>query len=286
MLRNVPGQFHYVVCFDANGRVSGEAANLSCTLAIDNGVRSPLATDVATEIGTTGIYRFALSAAETNGHEQSFITSCATLDVQVLGMPSNIIYTVLVDTLNYGDWTISRLFTADGESLANVQMSLVGVAGKVTRSGDDGVATLKAANGTYTLRFSVPVFFEPIPDVEVVISDADSVAVDPIIVTRPVLPVLPNDLLSNCTVTAINQHGDPAVYASVIASSKNPGADDEQIFVFNEDREYLTNASGQTSLPLLRGHRYAITVTFGDFGSRTVLRTIPDEDTFHILVKL
>jgi hypothetical protein len=164
-------------------------------------------------------------------------------------------------------------------------MSLVGIAGKVARSNTVGTATLKADNGTYTLRFLVPVFFDDIPDEEITIDDADDVVEEPIVVVRKTLPPLADGLLCLCTVTAINQHGDPAVDAAVIALSKNAGADEDQIFVFNEDREYWTNSQGQTALPLLRGHRYAITVTFGDFGSRTVLRTIPDQDEFHILVK-
>ena len=185
----------------------------------------------------------------------------------------------------FGAWSITRSFITDGGSLVDVQMSLVGIAGKVARSNTVGTATLKADNGTYTLRFLVPVFFDDIPDEEITIDDADDVVEEPIVVVRKTLPPLADGLLCLCTVTAINQHGDPAVDAAVIALSKNAGADEDQIFVFNEDREYWTNSQGQTALPLLRGHRYAITVTFGDFGSRTVLRTIPDQDEFHILVK-
>jgi hypothetical protein len=184
-----------------------------------------------------------------------------------------------------GNWAITRSFATVDGSVVGVQMLLVGVAGKVVTSNANGLATLKVDNGSYVLRYTVPVFYEDIPDEPITIDDADDIAAEPITLVRKSLPPLSNNLLCLCTVTAINQHGDPAVDAAVVAETKNIGADDDQIFVFNEEREYWTDARGQAALPLLRNHRYAITVTFADFGSRTVLRTIPDQSDFHVLVK-
>ena len=97
MRRNTLGQLFHVVAFNASGRVSGDAANITCTISIDGGTRVTTSDVNPTEIGTTGVYVFTLSQAETDGHELSFIPSSSTSGVQVLGMPSNVIYTSTVD---------------------------------------------------------------------------------------------------------------------------------------------------------------------------------------------
>jgi hypothetical protein len=93
MLKNVAGQTFHVIAFNALGRVSGEAANIIADLAIDEGTRTALTDTTPTEIGTTGEYVFTLTQAETNGFKLSFSPTCSTLGVQVLGVPSNVIYT-------------------------------------------------------------------------------------------------------------------------------------------------------------------------------------------------
>jgi len=95
MLRNKANQKFHVIAFDFNGRVSGDAANITATLAIDGGVRFPLNDIIPVEIGTTGEYVFDLLISETNGHELSFSPVTTTNGVQVLGSPSNVIYTEL-----------------------------------------------------------------------------------------------------------------------------------------------------------------------------------------------
>ena len=92
MQKNTASQYFHCVVFNSSGRVSGDAANLSCELSVDNGTRAALGTNTATEIGTTGEYTFPLTQAETNGHELSF-TPESSSGYQVIGMPSNIIYT-------------------------------------------------------------------------------------------------------------------------------------------------------------------------------------------------
>jgi hypothetical protein len=93
MIRNLSGQFFHVICFDDNGRVTGMAGILSASLSIDSGAYGPLADTTPVELGTTGEYVFALLQAETNGHECAFIPLVDNINVQVLGVPSNVIYT-------------------------------------------------------------------------------------------------------------------------------------------------------------------------------------------------
>ncbi len=102
MLRNTPNQQLHIIAFDSQGRVTGEAANITCQLSIDGGARVALADTSATEIGTTGEYVFDLSQAETDGHALSFTPACSTQDVNVLSMPSNVIYTFDADAITDG----------------------------------------------------------------------------------------------------------------------------------------------------------------------------------------
>lgn len=95
MLKNTAGQKFTVIAFNEGGRVSGIAASITCTLSIDAGARSALSDTNPTEIGTSGQYEFDLAQAETNGHELSFDPSSSTAGVQVLGSPSNVIYTTI-----------------------------------------------------------------------------------------------------------------------------------------------------------------------------------------------
>jgi len=94
MLFNRPDQQFHVIAFDANGRVSGQAANITATLSIDGGAYAALNDTNPTEIGTTGEYVFDLTQAETNGYALSFVPVVATAGVEILGMPSNVIYTL------------------------------------------------------------------------------------------------------------------------------------------------------------------------------------------------
>jgi len=99
MLFNRPDQQFHVIAFDANGRVSGQAANITATLSIDGGAYAPLNDTNPTEIGTTGEYVFDLTQAETNGYALSFVPVVATAGVEILGMPSNVIYTLDASTI-------------------------------------------------------------------------------------------------------------------------------------------------------------------------------------------
>jgi len=81
--------------FDGDGADLGISFSMSTRLDTNEGASIDLfLNDVnPTEIGTTGVYLFTLTQAETNGHELSFTPACSTSGVAVLGSPSNVIYT-------------------------------------------------------------------------------------------------------------------------------------------------------------------------------------------------
>jgi hypothetical protein len=95
MLFNRPGQQFHAIAFNELGRVSGQAANITSNLSIDGGNREPLNDLNPVEIGTTGEYIFDLTQAEVNGHALNFNPICSTPGVQILGVPSNVIYTTV-----------------------------------------------------------------------------------------------------------------------------------------------------------------------------------------------
>jgi hypothetical protein len=115
MKRNTEGQKFHVVAFNNSGRVSGQAANITCTLSKDGGDRVATNDANPTEIGTTGEYVFELTQAETNAHALSFAPVCNTEGVQLLGMPSNVIYTSDSDAIadavidGLGSFSITRI---------------------------------------------------------------------------------------------------------------------------------------------------------------------------------
>lgn len=188
MLKNTAGQFFHAIAFDVNGRVSGQAANITSGLSIDGGTRVATNDVNPTEIGATGEYAFALTQPESNGHALSFTPACSTSGVQVLGSPSNVIYTTVNANDTTGDWAIRRTFEIGSSDVPGVQMSLVGVAGKVDVTGSDGIAQINTDNGTFTLRVTVPFGYVAVSDVSVTINGADSIAT--ITLVREAVPTL------------------------------------------------------------------------------------------------
>ena len=101
MIRNTSGQYFHCIAFNAAGRVTGDAVNITMNIAQDHGTAAASNTANPTEIGTTGEYFFLLLDSETDGYELSFRPVSATGGVQVVGMPSNIIYTLSDVTPTY-----------------------------------------------------------------------------------------------------------------------------------------------------------------------------------------
>lgn len=126
MKKNIAGQRYKVIAFDASGRVTGDAANITCQLAIDGGALTPLTDVNPVEVGTTGEYIFDLTQAETNGYELSFTPASATPGVNILGVPANVIYTLDVSApLGCSDGSVPVFGTiTDGSSnpIADLQI--------------------------------------------------------------------------------------------------------------------------------------------------------------------
>ncbi|MEO1529339.1 MAG: hypothetical protein AAFX06_28295 [Planctomycetota bacterium] len=98
MLRDTAGQKLQVIAFNATGRVTGEAANITCTVRIDDGSRVAITDTNPAELGN-GVYEFDLTQGETAGHELSFLPVCSTNGVEVLASPANVVYTDSIPTL-------------------------------------------------------------------------------------------------------------------------------------------------------------------------------------------
>lgn len=121
MLRNTDGQKRHVKAFNGTGFVSGIAESLTAELAIDDGPRVALNDVHPVEIGATGEYTYDLTRAETNGHKLSFTDAVAVGGVQVLGMPSNVIYTTDPSLMPVKDLdgNLNPIFIGDDYMLAN-----------------------------------------------------------------------------------------------------------------------------------------------------------------------
>ena len=93
MIANFAGQKFHVVAFNLAGRVTGGATAITCTLSKDGGSRVATNDVNPVEIGSTGVYVFDLTQAETNAYSLSFNPVSGTAGVQVVGSPSNVVYT-------------------------------------------------------------------------------------------------------------------------------------------------------------------------------------------------
>lgn len=113
-----------------------------------------------------------------------------------------------------GDWAITRTFQiSGGTKVPNVQMSLVGVAGKVDTTGSDGVAQINTDDGTYTLRVSVPFGYEAIADSSITINGADSTAIVTLVATTVDAPT--NPAKSALQVLCVDEDGEPEAGVAV-----------------------------------------------------------------------
>jgi len=142
---NTAGQQFHVIAFNAAGRVSGDEANITSGLALDNGGRNPLNDLHPVEIGTTGEYVFDLLTAETNGHKQSFSPASSTPGVNVVGVPSNVIYTENLEAVASSVWgtTIAVGVTA-ASALVALLSRITGVLRTATEDADADTALLTA----------------------------------------------------------------------------------------------------------------------------------------------
>lgn len=162
MIRNKAGQTLHVKAFNSEGLITGDAANITCTLAVDGGSRSSTTDTNPTEIGTSGEYEFALTQAETKGYELSFMPSSSTSGVQVFAMPGNVIYTRTVpsraserdiDGESESPIVLIRLLDGSSEPIEDILYSDSDIDLEVLTYGGSGFTsrTLATASvGTYT----------------------------------------------------------------------------------------------------------------------------------------
>jgi hypothetical protein len=78
---------------DAGEPVTGDAANISCKVEQDDDGTQTATNDVAPTEVEGGQYRFDLTQAETNGDKLTFYPQSSTAGVQVVCLPSSVIYT-------------------------------------------------------------------------------------------------------------------------------------------------------------------------------------------------
>ncbi len=101
MFKNVASQKFTVFAFadaghatlDAGEPVTGDAANITCKVEQDDdGIQSATNDVNPTEV-EDGQYRFDLTQAESNGDKLTFYPESSTAGVQVVGVPSSVLYT-------------------------------------------------------------------------------------------------------------------------------------------------------------------------------------------------
>lgn len=102
MLRNVTGQHLTVFAFDATTNLpkTGDVANITAYVSIDDGAVTVLADTSATELDATnakGYYLFDVAQAESNGTKLGFSAKSSTANIVVIATPA-VIYT---DPANY-----------------------------------------------------------------------------------------------------------------------------------------------------------------------------------------
>jgi hypothetical protein len=179
-----------------------------------------------------------------------------------------------------GTWAIQRTFeTTTGDKIPGVRVSLVGVANKSSTSGSNGVAQIKIDDGTYTLRTVVPVGYEDVPDVPVVISGADDVGV---VVLTEVSVAAADAPLCGVAIYVFNQYGVPLNGATIEARfiRFNTGATPGQV-VLSPSQTFATNSNGLAQINLYRSAFYTIKITSGTF-SKAIEASIPDAESFSI----
>jgi hypothetical protein len=127
MFKNVASQKLTVFAFadaghatlDAGDRVTGDAANISCKVEQDDDGTQSATNDVAPTEVEDGQYRFDLTQAETNGDKLTFYPESSTAGVQVICMPSNVIYTrpqYFGDLGIASDGDLTKVNTLDGHT--------------------------------------------------------------------------------------------------------------------------------------------------------------------------
>ena len=176
MQHHTASQKFHCITFNQDARVTGESANLSCTLSIDGGARSALNDTTATEINSSGEYTFDLTQAETNGHALSFVPTCSTPGVQVLGTPANLIYT---ESGGSGTGLYALTVTVENGSGDKIQGARISIQGTTYAqvSDSDGTVVFNLDPGSYVLVTAPPTGYDTPANVPKTISADDTASI-------------------------------------------------------------------------------------------------------------
>jgi len=127
MFKNVASQKLTVFAFadaghasiDAGEPVTGDAAQITCKVEQDDDGTQSATNDVNPTEVEDGQYRFDLTQAETNGDKLTFYPESSTAGVQVIALPSSVIYTrpqYFSDLGIESDGDLTKVNTLDGHT--------------------------------------------------------------------------------------------------------------------------------------------------------------------------
>lgn len=253
MLRNTPGQRFRVVAFSAAGHVTGQAANITCTLSQDGGDRVPTSMENPTEIGTSGEYVFSLAQSETAGYELSFLPDCASAGVQVLGMPSNVIYTRVPDLAGPQSQTVTFSATSGGDPVSGL---IVRIAGRQFVTGTNGQFAVPLDPGEYPAELVAPSGFELLSPITVTV-EAQPLVIAVELTPRPI-PAPPGPSMSLVAVLCLDASNqpEPGVVVDLRVVVVPPG--DINVAYKGNKQSAISGADGIATLVAPRGAKYQI----------------------------
>ena len=183
-----------------------------------------------------------------------------------------------VGAAQIGDWAITRTFQiSGGAKVSGVRMSLVGVAGKTDTTGTDGVATIKADDGTFTLRVVVPAGYEDVADTTVTINGADSTATVTLIATTT--PAAPSPDACILSVYVRNQATEPFPGVTVTGRFPRGWSVADGAMNLNEVVTDTTDANGLAQLVLVRDQDYDLSFSRANGTIAKIRITTPDAAT-------
>ena len=177
--------------------------------------------------------------------------------------------------------TIQR--DTDSAPVSGAIVSIVGTAIKAT-TGTSGVVSLPVDDGSYTVRVSPPTGYDPVADTAVTVSGGDeseTIQLSPQVIAVP----LATDVCV-VVVDVIDQQGGPVAGVHVTPVKEGDPAFANDAVIQHADSEYVTDAAGRATFPLIRGNEfhtgtnavYKITLSY-EGRSKSFSFTVPDAAT-------
>lgn len=241
-------------------------------------VLPPTTDDIA-----TAVVEKAVSSGNPVGSVGYILHAISTMIEYVGGLwrfKSTAVSEVAIPAQN-GDWAITRTFqVSGGDKVSGVRMSLVGVAGKTDTTGTDGIAVIKADDGTFTLRVVVPAGYEDVADTTVVVSGADSTATVTLVATTVTQAAPP---LCAVVLPVVDQYGAALAGVGVMirfvsfAALASPDA-----VVMSPPPVLTSNGSGLVTVNLMRLANYEAFYAI-DGAVKRVDFSVPDAGAFIVV---